>query len=823
MPVIIPQTIKTKYLGNITIPKTIQEKYAIGLTREEKLEKIYTKKPWLRPEEKEPITFKRLMGFKPEEKPFELVSELERSSRLMSELGTAFKTTFKELPKGIVDMARGIVHAGIEFPASFALNLAQLTGVSKTGRVKIPAIGEIRSLDEQYKDWLKVSKGNEAVAALGFGSENLLKLAIFSSWAGYRNVATIANKINKAEQLAYKQLGVKPKADIKTITTAFRKQAQIYHPDKWIGKPGAESAATKFKEINNAYNFLKGTSGVKYTDIVKASEEVGIGRVVKKAQETKLPVVTPLKPKVKPITIPTKLPSELPTDPETKIIGVLKEAKPVRKIQETLYATERGKRLAEALRVGKVIRGEKGFYAELAKLKGELPKVQFETIRGKISQVDIDTLFIRVQESRALSEWDKISARSALAKLFGEAGVKIPTEREIVLLNKVLSNEFTKTLLNKRPILDKFKRAGLELANIPRALMASFDLSAPFRQGLFLIGRPKEFWSAFGTMFKTATSEKAFTNLAEEITRRPTYQMITDSKLALTEIGHLLSEREEVYMSRWAEKIPIIGKGVRISERAYVGFLNKLRADTFDSLVSSAEKLGLKPEANLDLTKAIANFVNNATGRGSIGALEKNAVVLNTFFFSPRLMASRLRLLNPLYYIKQPPFVRREALKNLFILAGTVLTILGLAKMGGADVEGNPKSADFAKIKIGKTRLDILGGFQQYIKTATQLITGEIKSSTTGRIIKVGEGYKPITRLSTLSRALEYKQAPLFSFITNLLRGETPFGEELEVSEEVMQRFIPMVIQDLIEIINEEPSLLPFGILGIFGVGIQTY
>ena len=636
MPVIIPQEIKNKYTSGVIVPEGIKDKYKTNLIREQKLEKVYEEKPYLRPEKKKPISFRALMGFEKEEKPFDVKSELDRSIRLTKELGQAFKKTYKELPKGIVDTARGIVHAGIEFPASFALNLAQLTGVSKTGRIKIPAIGEIRSLNEQYEDWKKIARGNEAIAALGFGSENLLKLAIFSSWTGYRSVATITNSMNKAEQLAFKQLGIKQGADLKTITTAFRKQAAIFHPDKWAGKSGAKNAATKFKEINNAYNFLKGIQGVSYKTILKAQQEINLGKVVKKAQETKLPValtkklkiepviapkvevkpipkeleplavearkyksveefvssqqklyrggetldlrqvgnrgiplttekrvaqrflkakedfrkglpfldikkvgleeyyispiakiatkndipielfqkyksanpvlypekaepilggwakengfdaidyrtlgktsakeaeikvlnpnviknksqltdfynqaVKEVKPEIKPVVTPT----ELPIDPVEKILTVLKEAKPIRGVQETLFAKERGKRLAEALRVGEKVKGEKGFYAELAQLKGKLPKVQFETIRGQISQGDIDSLFIRVQESRALNEWDKLPARMALSKLFGETGVKLPTEGEIVLLNRVFGEEFTKVLISKQSLM----------------------------------------------------------------------------------------------------------------------------------------------------------------------------------------------------------------------------------------------------------------------------------------------------------------------------------------------------------------------------------
>jgi hypothetical protein len=245
--------------------------------------------------------------------------------------------------------------------------------------------------------------------------------------------------------------------------------------------------------------------------------------------------------------------------------------------------------------------------------------------------------------------------------------------------------------------------------------------------------------------------------------------------------------------------------------------------DIFSKLVQDAERLGHNPKENLDLTKKIADFVNSGTGRGSLGELENSTLALSTFFYSPRLMASRLKLLNPVYYITQPSFVRKEALKTLFTFTGSGITILTIAKLGGAQVEIDPRSTDYGKIKTGNTRIDIWGGFQQYFVLASRLISGKIISSTTGKEYVLGEGYKPLTRLDILGRAIEYKEAPVFSFATNLLRGQTVFGEKISIPKEVGKRFVPMVMEDIYDLAKDDPKLLPLGILGIFGVGLQTY
>ncbi len=504
-----------------------------------------------------------------------------------------------------------------------------------------------------------------------------------------------------------------------------------------------------------------------------------------------------------------------------RIGTAIKEAASKRKMQETLYSIERGKRIEKAMAVK--VKGEKGFIIQKSKLKGELPKVEYESIRTKVTQQDIDDLFELVHESPAVEGWDEITAGEGLARLVGAQGGVLPTDSQLAMLRKVFPPDFIKTLLKKRTTWQKVKKGTAEALNIPRALMSSFDLSAPFRQGLMLISHPKRFFSSFKRMFKLFGSEKSFAALQESIKQKPTYNLMRESKLALTELGQEIGLREEIFMSSWAEKIPGIGRGVRASSRAYVGFLNKLRADVFEDLIRQADKLGLNASKNIDLSTEIAKFVNAASGRGSLGGLEKSAVMLNSALFSPRLMAARLTLLNPAYYINASPFVRKEALKSLFVLTGMTTTVLGLAKLGGADVGTDPRSADFLKIKIGNTRIDILGGFQQYMRAAGQILSGEYVSSTTGKVITLGEGYRPLTRWEIGGRFLESKFAPVLSFVKTMLGEKEIGGKEVKVSEEIAKRFTPMVIQDIYDLAKEDPELIPLAGLGVFGVGLQTY
>ena len=666
--------------------------------------------------------------------------------------------------------------------------------------------------------------------------------------------------------------------------------------------------------------------------------------------------------------------------PVTKIIAALKQAKPLEKAQQALYSAERAKRVARVASIGKNVKGEGGFYAQLGSLKGELPKVQFESLRKvvddaadplitearkyksaeefvnsfnlmkwgevtgvgdlpisklsksqvnvllkdglptgkgklgmsanvtdasnkslkvgdfqsgrkvvqpievsqrgnsyviengrhrlfqaltngdetipvvfkngegkgyvkttksqltdiwkkaqtvaddstKLGQADIDELFNMVEKAN-ITPFEKISAKTGLANLLGKEGGRVPTKGEIALLSEVFPPEFTKTLLAKRSGWEKFKDASLETLNIPRSIMASTDLSAPLRQGILMVGKPKQFFPALKGMFKYAVSEKAYLNMVDDIKARPNYLLMRESKLGLTDsISPSLSAREEQFMSNFAEKIPGFGKIVKGSNRAYTGFLNKLRADVFDDLVKKSRALGI--EQTPKLTRDIAKYVNTSTGRGELGALQKAAPLLNGLFFSPRLLASRLNVLNPMYYASLEPFARKEALKSLFTFTAIAGTTLGLAKLAGAEVGTEPTSSDFGKIKVGNTRYDIFGGFQQYIRLASQLIQGKVTSSTSGRTMTFGEGYKPLTKKDIILRFFESKESPVASFASSWLEGTNSMGEKFKFSNEVLNRLTPIIIQDMYDLYQEGGlEDLIKGLPTPFGVGTQTY
>lgn len=391
------------------------------------------------------------------------------------------------------------------------------------------------------------------------------------------------------------------------------------------------------------------------------------------------------------------------------------------------------------------------------------------------------------------------------------------------------------------PIVDR-KQNSLtkEILNLPRGIMASYDLSAPGRQGLPLIGH-KAWWTSWGDMVKSMGSEQAFKDVQNSIASKPLFKDYGSGSFAnraglhLTDLTNL-SNREEQLMSTWAEKVP----GVRASNRAYTAYLNKLRADTFENLINKAKILNQTTgEFNMKQAGDIAKFINTATGRGSLGNLEKYATELNSTFFSPRLIASRLNMLNPMYYWSLSPYARKEAIKSLFAVAGAGTLISQLGKMAGGTVESDMTSSDAGKLKIGNTRIDPYAGFQQYIVLANRLAQNQTKSSVSGKTTELGKKYGSPTRLDILENFGESKLNPALSLAVGILKGKNVAGQLYNIPEEVAQRFVPLFLQDLKSVATENPNLIPGysdlglsntdfsrGVLalpGAFGAGIQNY
>lgn len=554
-----------------------------------------------------------------------------------------------------------------------------------------------------------------------------------------------------------------------------------------------------------------------------------------------------------------------------RILEALKAARPVREQQEAGYTAERIRRIRQAVELERGKAGLEQHYARLAALKGAYKQVDFESIAKALSQEDVNDLVKIIFAHPSLEFFDKPNAVIALQKLLGEEGGEVPQRNELELLEIVFGTEFVEALTALRPKISEGRILGalVGIGNVSRAMRTSFDLSGALRQGLYLgPSFPKEWSESFVAMHRYWASEENFRDGMEAIYHDPAFRLARRSGLSLSRPGSqfLDAQEEPFYGANLAENlhkpieklIPgaagrvvatplrVVSSGVRRSNRSYAGFLNKLRFDVFKALIAEAMKSsraiyvkarasGLSvteaekkadyydPWQNPELARGLAEFVNAGTGRGDSQLISKNSGLLNFFLFAPRLIKSRLHLLNIKHYVRGHPLVRRQYIRSSAATAGTAALVLTLAAWAGAQVEWERRNGDWGKIRVGGTVYDILGGFVQYLRLYAT-VAETLLNQARGRRLRYGNAAEILLRFT------EHKLAPVPQFILGWLRGQATERDirgrrgRFKIGLELLKLFVPMVAEDFFEVMKKDPRQLPVTVpASVYGVSVQSY
>lgn len=391
---------------------------------------------------------------------------------------------------------------------------------------------------------------------------------------------------------------------------------------------------------------------------------------------------------------------------------------------------------------------------------------------------------------------------------------------------------------------DKTKSFGAGVLSIPRALMATGDLSFALRQGAVLGTRfPKEWASANANAAKYAFNPKAFekgmSDLANMTDKNGEALAPTFKAMGL-DMPALFGKAEEQYgdthiiEGETAKKLGI-GHVVAGSERAFSGAAAEFRGDVAAKIINGYGGVkGLSDWTTKDL-KDLGRVLNTATGRGQgakDGLFEKAAPFFSKTLFSARLWKSKLDMLNPVYYATLSPAARKIALQSSGSFATVVGATLAAAAAAGASVETDPRSSDFGKIKVGNTRYDIMGGLQQNIVLAAREIMNAKKDSTTGVIKPFDGGYGHPTRLSAATDLLTNKETPVLATISHWMAGKDIGGQPFNPWTAIASLFIPLGAQDVYGVAKDtgDPNPVTATLKGVAkaapsfaGIGVQTY
>lgn len=376
--------------------------------------------------------------------------------------------------------------------------------------------------------------------------------------------------------------------------------------------------------------------------------------------------------------------------------------------------------------------------------------------------------------------------------------------------------------LERRSAFKKAVDATAETYHTMRAVMTGGEFSGVLRQGKFsVLSRPITTAKTLPSMFKAFKSKLGEDAVIREISKRDNAPLYKSAGLEIPDPNNFTkAQLEGNYRSRWANKIPFIAG----SGRAYTAFLARLRADVFDQLIDKAVRR--EGVVNPETAKALATHVNESTGAGGLGVKGKAATTfLNTVLFSPKFLASRFQMMTG-----HSMWGGTKA--SRMIIAGEYAKILGsaalfysLANMAGAKIGSDPKSSDFGKIIIGKTRWDPMAGILQLTVLLSRMKTGKRTNAKGVTYSLTNAPPKQADMKDVLFDFSRSKLAPLpGAFVDSVLREDFKH-RPVTLRSELQNLALPMTWGDIYDAMREQgmPKGTALSILATFGESVNTY
>jgi len=483
-------------------------------------------------------------------------------------------------------------------------------------------------------------------------------------------------------------------------------------------------------------------------------------------------------------------------------------------------------------------------------------KAQREELRANnpVYQASItarqDAAYMRSLTSRLAKLQTRRAQMAATGKIPAKKTVR---ERKLDQQGKDLLYEIDQEKGKIRVEEDKITRANrtraqkavgavADISDLSMTIMTGFEMSVVLRQGFaYTLGFPEKALPALVKAARAVFSKRAEHAIHVDLTKRPNAADYRLGKLETTETEGPLAVREELLRSRivdWlaARKHPLVrpislpARVLLSSVRGFRTFANVMRADFFDYQKADIE-------AGRTWTPDDARVVGNASNLFSGRAPLRQAVGLSRVFFAPRWVWSRAQLLvgQPLW---RGDYYTRKAIGKVY-----VRWALGMAAFYGLrhiiysltadDEEHEPAyelsrlSADFGKTRLGKTRVDVGGGFPQLITLGARLATGTTKTQK-GKIVPISGPKVPyggMTSEGAIGAFGRRKLAPLPSGVLDYLTEENAIGQPATIGSILYERFTPMTWNDIFAA-EKELGVKQGTVAAVdafFGAGLQTY
>lgn len=420
---------------------------------------------------------------------------------------------------------------------------------------------------------------------------------------------------------------------------------------------------------------------------------------------------------------------------------------------------------------------------------------------------------------------------------------------------KVLSNEEQRLLVQRNALKQQrdiqieeqnrstLRRLWNNSTGLLRTVMTTGELSPVARQGGkalnasiggLMVGdtwNATAFAKALYRTHRALFSQKYAAEQDSKIFNDPRLGKWSRAGLRITHQGEHIFGSEEIRVSSDIEKLPLIRN---FSNAARV-FFNTLRTESFEAM-SAIYGDAITPEQ----AQSIANMVNVSTGYAKLGRAEVAAGLANEVLFSARNLAASFQWLALEPYRKADPTTKRLIAKQYAKTFIGLATASALAALAGADIEKDPRSADFLKWRFGNTRIDPLMGLSQIMVFLAREATGEIKGGDK-QIRYLRENYRPLnffrseagkasikasrgTGWDALAQFARSKFSPNLSLIINFVAGKDVTGQPFSF-ESQGGNLIPMTYMDIYKEMREQglPRGTAIAILSFYGYGLQTY
>jgi len=418
------------------------------------------------------------------------------------------------------------------------------------------------------------------------------------------------------------------------------------------------------------------------------------------------------------------------------------------------------------------------------------------------------------------------------------------------------------------PLHSKGEASALELlhtvgkyANITRPILTSIDVSNPFRQTWQLTSDQitKDLSKVFASKYR-GEDTSAYRNVRDMVKAWASEDFYQKAKAELEQDQWYIAGKEKGlnYASREHPNEAYVGKDklelflkktglekagwvIKASERSFEYYQNKAMRDSFKAYVEALEtyKKAKTPGEKLSEDEIIdaVRHINNAASRGKVTSSQQLNEMANYFVYSAQMNASRLRML----FSAGGTLNSSTAASRYVAGTQTLRAIAGAAAVTGAvygvgkllapwtgqdpEVEANPLSTDWGKVRWGNTTFDAWGGNQQFLRVAAQSLVGKQKERSTGLLKdrKLGD---------TLATFVRSKLGPGASTAWSILDKRTLAGESTDVfgldapnrtqaaATLIKELVTPMSVADTVDLWKENPKLAWLVPLMLMGEGL---